>query len=370
MKTIHKIIIAVVVCVIALLGVRYITSTGKDLLPGENGPKPVEVTPATSGDIVRKITAAGTLVANQSVILRPEVEGKIAEILFTEGQDVKKGDPLYKIDEGPYRAQVNEAQAKLALSREEYKRAIALLNKGFGTTQMRDKALSVLKINEAELEAAQIKLNNTTIKAPFEGTVGISQVSVGAFVSASVELVQIVDLSPINVDFSVPESNLGHFNVGDTIDVTIEGVDLLPMEAKIKAISPQIDVATRTIIIRAVLENAEKKLRPGQFARVIIETGKNEGAVLIPESAVEREGDEEIVYKVVDGVAIRTVVDTDMRDGREVEITSGLKPGDLVIVAGQVRVSDGQEVTVIEHDPNAPKAKDAITDDVTPTEEE
>lgn len=346
-----KLALALIICVLGGGVIYYFSKPVEDsFLTGETGPIPVEAIEVKLGDMARKIKSAGTLTAHNSVTLRPEVSGQIKEILFTEGQEVKKGDPLYKIEDGQYRAQVKEAEAKLALSRVEYDRAVALLKKDFGTTQARDKALSVMRINEAELQVAKIRLDNTIVKAPFEGTVGISNVSPGAFVSESVELVQLVDLTPIYVDFHVAESYLGTFKVGDTVDVTIEGFDILPYEASIKAISPQIELGTRTVQVRAEMENPDLALRPGQYARVVVEAGQAKDVPIIPESAIEREGDEEFVMKVVDGIAIRTVIDPGFRDGSNVEVVNGLKAGDMVVVAGQFKLQDGQEVTIVDKD--------------------
>ncbi len=350
MKTIHKIIIAVIICIVGLVGFRYVynRATEQPFAMGNKGPIPVEAAYVKVQDMARRIRAAGTLVATQSVTLRPEVSGRIAEILFEDGQEVQKGASLYKIEDGLYRAKMDEAKAKVELAKVEYDRAVSLLKKGFGTTQKRDQALSVLRINQAELDNAKLQLEHTTVTAPFGGTVGLSNVSVGAFVSEQVELTNIVDLDPVNIDFSVPESFLGSFKVGDIVDVTVEGYDILPMDAPIKAISPEIDIATRTVMVRAVMENPELALLPGMFARVYLNAGTAKDAVVISEGAIERDSDEEFVMRIEEGVAIRTVIDTGFRDGQEVEVTNGLKPGDQIVIAGQFKLQDGQEVTVID----------------------
>ena len=157
----------------------------------------------------------------------------------------------------------------------------------------------------------------------------------------------IVNLDPINVDFSVPESYLPFVHPGDEVDVTVEDFDLLPVPAVIKAIDPKIDETTRTVIIRAQMPNKELSYRPGEFARVTVLIEKIDNAVLIPEVAVEREGDEEYVMLVVDNIAVRSTVSTGMRDGNEVEISHGVKADDLVITAGQFKVQDGREVKVV-----------------------
>ena len=347
MRMYQKIIIAIIICAIGLGIVLWLKK--EKVLPviTLQEPTPVEAIQAKNGSIIMNITIVGNLSAIESVVLRPEVSGKIVKIFFKDGENVKKGDPLYKIDDAIYAAKLKEAEARLALNKEEHKRIIKLLEKNFGTIQQRDKTLSEVQVSEANLEEAKIYFDNTVIKAPFDGVMGLSNVSVGAFVSESVELVDIVNLDPINVDFSVPESYLPFVHLGDEVDVTVEDFDLLPVPAVIKAIDPKIDETTRTVIIRAQMPNKELAYRPGEFARVTVLIEKIDNAVLIPEVAVEREGDEEYVMLVVDNIAVRSTVSTGMRDGNEVEISHGVKADDLVITAGQFKVQDGREVKVV-----------------------
>jgi membrane fusion protein (multidrug efflux system) len=310
-------------------------------------PVPVEVAKAKSETILRRISAVGKLSAIQSVTLRPEVSGRIAKIYFKEGEKVKEGEPLYKIDDATYAAKVKEAEAHVAVTTGQYDRSVKLLEKSFGTIASRDKALAEKQVAEANLEAAKVELDNTVIKAPFAGVMGFSQVSVGAAVSPSVELVNIVDLDPINVDFSVPESYLPFVHEGDVVDVTVEDIDILPLEATIKAISPEISHETLKVVLRAQMPNTNLAYRPGFFARVLITAGTIDNAVLVPTTAIEREGDEEYVLLVIDNVAVRTTISTGMQVGNDIEVTHGVKAGDVVITAGGFRASDGAEVTIV-----------------------
>jgi membrane fusion protein (multidrug efflux system) len=285
------------------------------------------------------------------------VNGKIVKIYFQGGARVKAGDPLFKIEDGIYKAKVDEAEAQLMVNRENYTRAIKLLEKNFGTPQERDKTYAEMMIAQAHLDEAKIQFENTLIKAPFEGVMGLSEVSVGALVSESVELANLVDLDPINVDFSIPESYLPFVHEGDIVDVTIEDFDILPLEATIKAIAPEIDENTRTITIRAEMPNGDLSYRPGEFARVLVLAGKIENAVLIPATTIEHQGEEDYVYLVVDNVAVRSTVSIGMRDGNDVEITHGVKANDLVVAAGQFKLSDGEEVNVVNLEKTTPEKK-------------
>jgi membrane fusion protein, multidrug efflux system len=347
MKTYQKVIIAVVICAIGSGAVLWLVRGKKAPEAPLHEPTPVEAVKAKAGSILRRVSTVGNLAAIQSVVLIPEVRGKIAKIYFEEGQNVKKGDPLFKIEDAIYRAKVKLAEGELAFRKEEYSRAIKLLEKNFGTLAMRDKTLSEMQVAEANLDEAKINLDNTVIKAPFDGVMGLTEYSVGSYVTESTELAPIVDLNPIYVDFSIPEAYLPYVHEGDIIDVTIEDFDILPVEATIKAIAPEIEPTTRTVTIRAEMPNKDLAYRPNEFARVLVLAGKIEGAVLIPEASIEREGEEEYVFLVVDNVAVKTTVSSGMRDGDEVEVTHGVKDGDLVVSAGQFNIHDGEEVTVV-----------------------
>ncbi|MBY0273293.1 MAG: efflux RND transporter periplasmic adaptor subunit [Alphaproteobacteria bacterium] len=357
MKTYKKIIIVLVICGLGLAVILWF-KRGKEVAEITfKEPTPVEAIRAKSGPILRRVNTVGTLTAIQSVDLRPQVNGKIEKIYFQGGARVKAGDPLFKIEDGLYKAKVAEADAQLMLSHENYNRVTKLLEKKFGSLQERDKAYAEMMVAQAHLDEAKIQLENTLIKAPFEGVIGLSEVSVGALVSESVELASLVDLDPINVDFSIPESYLPFVHEGDIVDVTIEDFDILPIEATIKAIAPEIEENTRTITIRAEMPNANLSYRPGEFARVLVLAGKIENAVLIPATAIEHEGEEEYVMLVVDNVAVRSTVSTGMKDGNDVEITHGVKTNDLVVVAGQFKLRDGDEVNIVNLEKATPEKK-------------
>lgn len=347
MKTYQKVVIALILCAVGVAGITWLKK-GKDTGPimREREPVPVEVSKARTGTILRRVSAVGKLSAIQTVTLHPEESGKISKIYFKEGQKVKEGDPLYKIDDALYKAKLKEAEARLTETTGKYNRAVQLLQKKFGTIALRDQTFAEMKISEAQVEEHKVHLDNTLIRAPFSGVVGLSDVSVGAMVGPSTDLAKVVDLDPINVDFSVPESYLPFVHEGDIVDVTVEDIDILPVEATITAISPEISAETLQVVLRAQMPNTELAYRPGLYARVLVLAGTIENAILIPTSAIEREGEEEYVLVVVDNVSIKTPVSTGTQEGPDTEITHGVKEGDLVITSGGFRAQDGTEVTI------------------------
>ena len=205
-----------------------------------------------------------------------------------------------------------------------------------------------LEINDAERELAQQQLDQTEIKAPFEGVMGFSKVSVGAAVSADqTELSTLVDLDPMQIEFQVPEAQLVKIKIGSEVDITVDGFDSLPFAARISAIDPSIDPQTHGILVRAVVSNESGKLKPGLFARVSIVLGEEANVVVVPETAIEKTGEEEYLFIVVDNVAVKKMVSTGMTDEGKVEIVDGVKLGDQVVISGQFKLTDGKAVVIV-----------------------
>ncbi len=352
MTTYKKIILAFVICAMGVVGVQWMRKSQEAARPKEKAPTPVEVAQAKSDAIIRRLTVSGTLSAVQSVKLHPQTSGKIVKIYAEEGQLVQKGDPLFKLDDSLTKAKLKEAQANLAFKKEEYSRAVKLVEKKFGSLQLRDKNLAEMQQAEANAEEAQVRQDHTLILAPFTGFLGLHEVSVGSYVSEQQPIATIVDLDPINVDFALAESHLPFIHVGDPVDVTIEDFDILPVEAKIVAISPEIDETTHTIQIRAQLPNKENAYRPGEYAKVVVVAGSVADAVIIPTICLQRRGETEYVFTVANNVVTETTVSVGLREGANVQITHGVKPGEFVVSAGQFKLHDGDVVKIA----NAPTA--------------
>lgn len=330
--------------ILGALAYRWYTSGPSSFQPKEDQGTIVEAVRAKLGTITRRVTTNGTLVAVQSVTLMSEVEGKITEISFKQGAQVPKGSVLIKIDDSLYRIQVQEAEAKVELARSKYKRADYLVKKDFGTVASRDEALATLRVNEAELSAAKLRLDQTQICAPFDGVAGLKSVSVGTFVGKNQELLSFVDLNPIYVDFSVPESYGKDLHTEQEVDAVVEGFDSLPITGEIIAIDPKADQTTHSIHVRGQLANEAFHLKPGEFVRVGLELGKEEDTVLIPQAAVERDGDQNYVFLLIDGIAVRTEVTTGQKEAEMIQILDGVKEGNLVITVGQLKIQDGYPV--------------------------
>ncbi len=315
---------------------------------GGNGPRQVGVEVATVSTVSmpRQVSAVGTLRSENAVMLRPEVTGRISEIAFTEGQPVKQGQLLVRLDDSVVKAQLQQAQANLSLANTQYQRSETLTKQGFISKQARDEAFSQLKVQRATVALAQAQLDKTAILAPFDGVIGLRQVSLGDYVSAGTDIAPLESIDPLQVDFRVPESYVAQMAVGLTLDVRFDALPGLSRQGRVKAISPQVDVGGRSVQVRADVPNTDGSLRPGMFARVQLQFDDAQ-AMVIPETALLSAGSERYVFRVEDGKVKRVLVEIGQRRAGQVEILGGLQQGDQVVVAGLQKVADGTPVRIL-----------------------
>ncbi len=317
----------------------------------------VETVRAQVRSLDEDVTAVGTLTSNESVVLRPEVPGRIAAIRFHEGAPVKKGDILVELDAAVQRAELRQAQANLKLAQANHGRAEDLFVRKFVSQSNLDTARSELEVARAATALAQARFERTQIRAPFDAVVGIRSVSPGDFVKDGDPLVNLEDIATLKVDFRLPELYLDRIRPGQTLEVTS---DVLPGEtfiATVDAIDPLIDAQGRAVVLRARLANPQGRLRPGVFVRVRLILSQRADAVVVPEeSLVPAPGGVQFVYRVVDGKAERVDVRTGARQASLVEITAGLAAGDQVVTAGQLKLRNGVPVQVrAQADDTAPR---------------
>ncbi len=292
--------------------------------------------------------AVGTLRSNESVVLRPEVPGRIKTILFREGTAVKRGAVLVELDAAVQRAELQQARAGLALAESNFRRTEDLFGRRFVSQSARDEAASRLEVARAALELADARIRRMSLSAPFDGVLGIRRVSVGDFVKDGDPLVNLEDISVLKVDFRLPETLLPRVRVGQTLEVSSDSLPGQRFAARVDAIDPLIDAQGRAVVIRASLDNPEARLRPGMFARVrLILEERPEVAVVPEEALVPAPGDVQFVYRVVDGKAQRVNIRTGLRREAQVEVVEGLAPGDVVVTAGQAKLREGAPVRVV-----------------------
>lgn len=347
-----EILISVFALVIATLGVLVYSLFFKKVPEIKEEPQSVMVSKASFGSVERYINTIGTLVPCDSVDLKSEVNAKVDRICFSDGSIVKKGDLLIQFDESSAQAEVSEAEARYRKAKIEYESFNKLANKGAAAKIKKEQAYTEMLTTSAQLNSAKVKLEKYKILAPFGGMIGIGHISVGQFIQSGMDLVKLVDNHPLKVDFTVAEVDIDKIYVSQEIDVYVGGDVLQSYSAKINAIEPESDKVSHSFKVRAVLDVPEEVainsqiLKPGRFVKVRITVNNGERGIVIPESAIEKSGNESMVYIVSDGMAIRRLVTPGMRKDGNVEIITGVNEGDLVITKGKEGVSDGRAVTI------------------------
>jgi len=314
----------------------------------------VEVAKIAALDFSDEANAVGNLKSSESVVMRPETAGRIAAINFKDGAIVAKGAVLITLDAAVQDAELQQAKASLALALSNHKRNQDLLDKKFVTPQALDNSAATLKVQEAAVQLAEAKSGRMRIKAPFNGMVGLRNVSVGDFVKEGQDLINIEDIGTLRVDFKLPETYLGRIAKGQVVEVTTDALPGQQFKAVLDAVDPMVDQNGRAISSRARLDNASGKLRPGMFVRVRLLFGDRKSVLMAPEQAIVP-GAQPMVFKVVEGKAVATKVKLGVRRAAQVEIVDGLTAGDMVVTAGQLKLRDGVAVrTIGEGSPGAP----------------
>ena len=308
----------------------------------------VEVIKVQATKLAQSITAVGSLRSDESVVIRPEISGRVAEILFTEGARVAKGAPLIRLDASVQRAELAQAEANLSLNKSKLDRALDLQKKGFISSQARDEAENNYRVAQAAYDLAAAKLTKLEVKAPFSGIVGLRLVSIGDYVREGQDIVNLEGVDPLKVDLKVPEIFLKQVALGQALQISLDAFPNRTFDGRVFAINPLVDANGRSIVIRAIVKNGEARLRPGMFARVRLLFSESQDSLTVPEQALFPVGDDQYLYKVVDGRAQRIKVDIGQRRQGQVEVTQGLKLGDIVVTAGQPKLKDGASVKVVE----------------------
>lgn len=335
---------------------------------GQGGPASVEVTTVKTLALQDDAQAVGSLRSRQSVVLRPEVAGRIAQIGFVEGARVRKGQLLVQLDDVLQKAELSQAEAQLSIARANLKRNEELVAQAFVAQRVLDESRAALQVAQAQVALAQARLSRMRIVAPFEGTVGLRNINLGDYVKDGADLVNLEDTSQFTVDFRLPERFQTRIASGQAVQVQLDALPGKPFKAKVQAVDPLLDANSRSIAVRAVLPPSPGgELRPGMFARVTTVFSTNEAALMVPEEAIVPQGGKQFVIKLVkegegDGaklVSRRTEVQLGVRRGPQVQVVSGVAEGDTVVVAGQQRLQkDGTAVRVVDmNKPGGPGGK-------------
>ncbi len=348
-----KSLIFILVLIVLLVTVKLLF-LNKDV-PQSSGPsggksggaKPMNVNGIiiTGSELQEGILASGTVLANESVELHPEISGKVVSILFREGSSVKKGDLLVKLNDADYRTQLSKLESSRKLLIEKADRQKQLFDLNGISRQEYDESLNQLAAVESDLQFVKAQIEKTEIRAPFDGQVGLKNISEGSFVNQEYLIASIQQMHPLKIDFSLPEKYSSAVRAGQKIKFTIEG-DTTTHSGEVYAVEPKVDPATRSVRIRALAPNPGNKILPGAFAKVNFGLSHSGEAVLIPTQAVIPVLKGKKVLVAQNGLAISRVITTGIRQDKDVQILSGLTPGDTLITSGIMQLRDSMPVSV------------------------
>lgn len=295
--------------------------------------------------MVDEIQALGTAGANESIEIQPRISSLIERIAFTEGQLVEQGDLLVELENNEIVAGLALARASLSESQSLYNRSKSLANTQAISASNLEGLLAQVRVDEAQVEAAKARLDNTVIRAPFSGRVGLRRVSPGSFVSSSTVITTLDDISKIKLDFSVPETFLTVLSEGMSIAAHSLVYPDQVFVGTVASIDTRLDPVSRAVQVRALIPNADGKLKPGMFMSVDLK--RDRGDVLVaPEQAIVPEGSNQYVFVVSDGVAEKRQVQLGRRIPGFVVIANGLIAGEAIITEGTHKVRDGTQVEV------------------------
>jgi membrane fusion protein (multidrug efflux system) len=303
------------------------------------------------------LEAIGTAGANEAVSITAKTTNIITAIHFTDGQRVRAGHVLVELDRGTAEADLAAATAAFEESRSQWNRSRELLATQALSKAQYEQLEATMKSNEARVAAAQSRLNDTYIRAPFTGHVGLRRVSVGALINPGTLITTLDDTSTIKVDFSVPEAQVGALRAGQTIVARTNAYPGRQFSGRVISVDSRVDAATRSVIVRAAVPNADLALKPGMFLTVAL-TQDQRPALVIPEEALVPEQARQFVFVVRGDVVEKREVTLGRREPGFVEITDGLRAGDRVVVEGTIKLRDGAAVQEAE----APRAPDGAVD--------
>ena len=297
--------------------------------------------------LVSQINALGTARANEAVEITSKVSNTVTAVRFSDGQRVAKGQVLVELDSAQARADLEAAEAASAESASQVKRSRELIQSRVISESQFEQLEATMKANGARVAAARSHVDDTVVRAPFSGRVGLRRVSVGSLVNPGTTITTLDDLTVIKVDFSVPENFLAGLREGLKVTTSAAAFPGRAFTGTVTGVDSRIDPVSRSLIVRAAVPNPDLSLKPGMFLNVTLARDEHD-AVMVPEAALVPEQSRQFLFVIEAGRATRREVRIGGRQPGRVEIVSGLKAGEQVIVEGTQKVREGAEVRVLE----------------------
>jgi membrane fusion protein (multidrug efflux system) len=313
---------------------------------------PVEVAAARQDTVVDAILATGEVEAIQSADLRPDVEGRIVELPMREGAEVGHGDALIRIDDQELKAQVARAEADRDLAEQALTRTKQLLDQNAASASDLERAEATARSNRASLDLLKLRLERTTVRAPFAGVLGQRFVSLGDYVTTSDKLVTIQTVDPERVSFTVPERYAGVVHRGQKVTFRVAAIPGEEFVGTVDFVSPAVQLPARTLLVKALVPNGARHLQTGMFAEARLATAVRPRAVVVPEESIVALQGSYFVWVVQGDKVARRAVSLGVRSPGEVEISNGVDAGDQVVVGGLELLQDGAPVkaTLVERE--------------------
>jgi multidrug efflux system membrane fusion protein len=318
-------------------------------------PSNVAIAEAKPEVIPNLLTAVGDLAAVHQVNVTSDVSGRITDIMFTAGSDVKAGAPLVQLFDGPEQGDLASFKAQATVAQLSLDRAKQLAARQFGPQATVDQAQAAFDQAQAGISKTEAIISQKLVRAPFDGELGVRHVEVGQFLTAGTQIVSLTDLSSLYANFTITEKDSAHLKVGQTVRVVVDAYPGRKFEGKITTIEPQISTDTRNIRVQATIANPDHILKPGMFATTTVVLPDKPPVVTVPETAVDYTLYGDSVFLITekkgdDGktslTAVRTFVQAGNRIEGRAEILKGLKPGDRVVAVGQLKLQSGSAVTI------------------------
>lgn len=342
-------ILALIVLVAGIIVYNKVLHPKEGAAPAAGGGPPKEM--SVTGYIVKaktldnKIQASGSLLAYEDVELHPEVSGKIVDLNLQEGKAVSKGTLLVKLYDADLQAQLKKLQVQRVTAEKTAQRLKQLLAiNGIGQQEYDNAALQLDNI-DADIMITQAAIAKTEVRAPFSGVIGLKNVSLGAVISPATTIATLQQIDQLKIDFTVPEKYTDAVNVGDVIRFMVDGQDET-FNGKVYAIEPKIDEATRSVKIRAQVQNSKAKLYPGAFAKIDLGLKSIEGAYMVPTQSIIPEARNKKLIVVKDGKADFRVVQTGVRSQSYIQVTDGVNEGDTIVTTAIMYVKPNMGIKV------------------------
>lgn len=336
-----KQIINATVCIILLSYTDLVLANSAQIPPAF-----VEAITAQPTSRQDQVAATGTLIAIPGIVVKPEISGRITKIYFKSGDSIVAGAPLIEINTDILKAQLAKAQAQAQLTRLQFARFSKLYKTHDISKADFDKAQADYNSAQAQVENVQAQLRQANITTPFTGKLGLSQINIGDYVNAGQNIVNLQSLDPLKVDFSVPEAYLSKVAVGQTVLLKTDAYPEETFVGKVEAIESLINDNNRTLNIRANIPNKDGKLLPGAFVETTLQLALQQNLIIIPQTAVVYAPEGNYVFKVINGKAKKAAVILGTLDNKKVVIKSGIKAGDVIVTAGQLKIHEGAPVVV------------------------